>query len=270
MQNQLNMKILVATHKLYQMPSDQQLYTPIFVGKALHPDVHLPYIGDDTGDNISLLNPYYSELTAMYWAAKNLSTLDAVGLVHYRRYLTLKRPRGDKFEAILSREAVQDLLQAHDIILPKRRNYYIETNYSHYEHAHYATGLDLAGEIVARDYPAYLTAFDRQMQKRSAHMFNMFVMKQPQFQAYSGWLFDILHKIDQQLDISQYSAYEQRVYGFISELLLDVWLETTQQNFVEVPFLFMESQNWVKKGGAFLLRKLGPSEQSRQSHGELN
>lgn len=30
------------------------------------------YIGDNTGDNISLRNPNYCELTGLYWAWKNL------------------------------------------------------------------------------------------------------------------------------------------------------------------------------------------------------
>lgn len=77
-------KILVACHKPAKVYQDD-VYTPIQVGKALHPDLDLGYITDDTGDNISEENPYYCELTAIYWGWKNLNC-EYIGLQHYRRY----------------------------------------------------------------------------------------------------------------------------------------------------------------------------------------
>src|SRR5690606_30568347 len=47
-------------------------------------------IGDDVGDHISHKNCHFAELTAAYWAWKNMAQLgtpDHVGLFHYRRYL---------------------------------------------------------------------------------------------------------------------------------------------------------------------------------------
>lgn len=91
-------------------------------------------------------------------------------------------------------------------------------------------------------------------------MFNMFVMKKEYFDQYVEWMFSILGKVEEQLDISTYDTYESRVYGFVSELLLDVWLEVNNPNTVEVPFKFMEQQNWLIKGGAFLKRKFKKRE----------
>ena len=83
----MNIKILVAVHKNYRMPDDP-MYLPVFVGKEIHPTVNHTFQGDNTGDNISKKNPHYNELTALYWGWKNLD-VDALGLVHYRRYLTM-------------------------------------------------------------------------------------------------------------------------------------------------------------------------------------
>ncbi|WP_395149986.1 DUF4422 domain-containing protein, partial [uncultured Allofournierella sp.] len=70
-----------------------------------------------------------------------------------------------------------------------------------------------------------------------------------------SWLFDLLFTLEQELDISQYSPNDARVFGFVSERLLDVWLETNQIDYREMPVIFTEPQNWLKKGGTFLRRK---------------
>ena len=79
-----SIKILVATTKKYRMPKDP-IYVPVQVGAALSNAPDLPYMKDNTGDNISEKNPRYCELTGLYWAWKNLDA-DYLGLVHYRRY----------------------------------------------------------------------------------------------------------------------------------------------------------------------------------------
>ena len=83
----------------------------------------------------------------------------------------------------------------------------------------------------------------------------MFLMKREIFDGYCQWLIDILFAVEQQLDTSSYRQYDKRVFGFISERLLDVYLEANGIPYREVPVMFMERQNWLKKGGNFLKRK---------------
>ena len=52
----MDIKILVAAHKEAKMPTDKNLYLPIHVGAALHPELRFGYQSDATGDNISLKN----------------------------------------------------------------------------------------------------------------------------------------------------------------------------------------------------------------------
>lgn len=250
----MNIKILVATHKQYWMPADD-VYMPIHVGKEGKQD--LGYIGDNTGDHISLKNPNYCELTALYWAWKNLDA-DYIGLVHYRRYFTKKEVRNveAKKSQILSSVDWEQLLSSTPVIVADKRKYYIESNRSHYNHAHHREGLDVTEQIIAEFYPEYSDSFTKVCNRTWAHMFNMFVMRRDLYDQYCEWLFTILGELEKRVDISGYDVYESRIYGFVSEILLDVWLEKNQISYKEQNVSFMEPQNWIKKGGAFLKRKL--------------
>lgn len=250
----MDIKILVAVHKPYWMPEDE-VYLPVHVGAAGKESIG--YQRDDEGENISTKNPHYCELTALYWAWKNLKA-DYVGLVHYRRYFTKKEVSGveAKKQQLLTTADWECLLAQQPVIVPDKRKYYIESNRSHYEHAHHAEGLAITEAIIRERYPEYLPAFTKVMERTWAHMFNMFVMRRDLYDAYMEWLFAVLFELEERVDITGWDAYEARIYGFVSELLLDVWLEQNGVAYAEQNVSFMEKQNWLKKGGAFLWRKL--------------
>ena len=85
-------KILVACHKADPNIIKNDIYFPIQVGKSLNSELDLGFQCDDTGDNISDKNGSYCELTALYWAWKNIKNVDYIGLCHYRRYFGKKKP----------------------------------------------------------------------------------------------------------------------------------------------------------------------------------
>ena len=248
-----NIKIIIATHKKYQM-SDDEMYVPIHVGKEGKAD--LGYIGDNTRDNISLKNPYYCELTGLYWAWKNLDA-EYVGLAHYRRHFAIKKKNKDKFKNILSYDEANELLDSVDIILPKKRKYYIENLYDHYKHTMYVEPLDETRKIIEEKYKEYLPYFERLHKRTSAHMFNMFIMKKNILNGYCEWLFDILGELEKRVDNSKYDSFHARFYGRVSELLLDVYLEKNNLKYKEIPFIYMEKINWFNKIKSFLKAKFG-------------
>ncbi len=251
----MDIKIIVATHKLYKMPQDD-IYFPVHVGRALNEKWSqselAEYCGDNTGENISAKNKNYCELTALYWAWKNLGC-DYLGLAHYRRHF--KYGTGDKWDSILGKFSAEKLLDKYDVILPKKREYFIESTYEQYIHAHNKQDLDKTLEIIKEHYPEYVAAWDKVMKSTSGHRFNMFIMKRAVLDGYLEWLFDILFRLEEVLDISGYSENDQRVFGFVSERLLDVWLITNHIRYTELAVINMESQNWPKKILNFLKRK---------------
>ncbi len=248
----MQIKIVVATHKKYQMPSDD-IYIPVQVGRDITDNIVSEYYGDNTGENISNKNKNFCELTCLYWAWKNVSA-DYIGLSHYRRHFKGNNKR-DKWSCIASKKYIQDILNKTPVILPKKRNYYIETTYQQYIHAHHKIDLDKTEEILKEFYPDYIQFYNKVMKSTKGHRFNMMIMRKDIFSDYCEWLFDILFKLEKRLDISLYSDYDKRVFGFISERLLDVWISKNNISYEEVSVINMENQNWIKKGTNFLKRK---------------
>lgn len=251
----LSMNIFVISHKDYRMPTDE-IYKPLQVGFGR--DIK-GFARDNTGDNISSKNKNYCELTGLYWAWKN-SNADIKGLVHYRRLFTNgMNPFGTlehKYSKLLDNKTLSEIMDNYDMVLPKKRNYFIESLWSHYEHSHKIEGLIITRNAIEKLYPKYLQSFDKVMHRKKAHMFNMLIAKATIFDSYSSWLFDILFEVEKNIDISDYSPSEARIFGYISELLLDVWLDVNHINYKELPVTFVEGQNYLTKGTKMIRRKI--------------
>lgn len=253
-----NIKIVIATHKKYQMPKGE-IYLPVHVGAEGKESIG--YTRDDSGDHISAKNPCFCELTGMYWAWKNLEA-DYYGLVHYRRHFKGKSASKDVFSKILSDEECSELVNEAKIIVPKKRHYFIETLYSHYEHTHYAEHLDKTREIIQDKYPEYVSAFDSVMKNKSGYMFNMMIMEKSYFNDYCTWLFDILFELEKGLPEQNLSVFQMRFYGRVSEIIFNVWLKhhvdhglISENDIIEIPVMYTEKINWLKKGVSFLRAK---------------
>ena len=250
-----DIKIIVATHKKYQMPKED-IYLPIQVGSE--GKQYIGYIQDNTGENISFKNPYYCELTGLYWAWKNLNA-DYIGLCHYRRHFTcsktIPREENKKFKILLSTMQIEDRLKKADIILPKKRRYYIETLYNHYKHTMHIEPLDTTEQIIREKHPEYIDEFEKIKKRTSAHMFNMFIMKREYLDQYCTWLFNILFELEKRIDVKKYDSFHARFPGRVSELLLDVWINKNGLKYEEIKVIDMQNTNWLKKGLSFLQAK---------------
>ncbi len=137
------------------------------------------------------------------------------------------------------------------MILPKKRHYWIETGESQFVHAHGQESLDCLREVLRDTQPEYLDAFNESMRRTAGHRFNMFIMRREQYEAYCEWLFGILFETEKRMP-----APPPRMPGYLAERLTDAWIGTTRTPFRELPLYLTERTNWLKKGGAFLGRKL--------------
>lgn len=240
-----DIKLFVCCHQQTLVPA-HPLLVPIQVGAAFA-DVHFPgFLHDDMGDHISYKNRSYCELTAQYWAWKNVEA-DYYGFFHYRRYLypdqQAKRPYRIEKEpspAVLERlnyAQFTELIPQYDLILPKGENMYIPVR-EHYAKApyHHAKDLELIVQIILELHPEYKTAVGRYLSGTICYFGNIHIMRKQIFQDYCAWLFPILEEFDQRADVSNYNPQEQRISGYLAERLLGVYRTYHQElNVLELP-----------------------------------
>lgn len=250
--------VMIAAHKEYPMPTNA-LYQPVFVGADLKKDKPVPdgYVGDNSGENISALNPNFCELTGVYWGWKNLDSA-YVGLAHYRRHFSLSHSKNH----VLTMNEIELYTGKIKVFTPSKRRYYIETLYSHYAHTFDAKHLELTKKILEEKYPAFLKSFDTVVNRTWGYMFNMMIMQKALLDEYCAWLFDVLFELRSNVDESNMDAFQLRYPGRISEILFNVWLEhmletgqLSKNEIKEIPVVSMEKVNWLKKGSAFLKAK---------------
>ena len=261
--------IAVATHRPYRI-CDDELYLPVMVGAFSMSEAETAgYARDDSGDNISDKNAWYCELTGLYWLWKN-SDADNIGLCHYRRYFARKRKltiscryrmsrkRSNPYYNVLHRDEAADLLEQYPVILPRPRRYFVESNYSQFVHSHGSFALDETRKIIIERYPEYIDAYDRTMAGTTGHRFNMFIMRKELLNRYCGWLFDILFELEKRIsaDISKEKRDDSRLYGYVSERLLDVWLYKECCDYVEIPYCFIGKEHLICKAAAMVMRKI--------------
>lgn len=97
----MNIKILTSYHKKCALVSSE-IIRPIQVGTSINGTAYSDTLHDNTGINISDKNRMYCELTAQYWAWKNLEA-DYYGFMHYRRYFcfSMSHLNEDQFGNVL-------------------------------------------------------------------------------------------------------------------------------------------------------------------------
>lgn len=220
-----NIIIYVLTHKKIDEKYDKNLYKPLLNGSYYNTE-SLDYIKDNTGENISKLNPYYAELTGEYWAWKN-SNAEIIGFNHYRRWF-VKNLKFDK----LTKEDILEDLKKNDIILPQKSTLNKTVKQTIKDGlkkspdygAKWEDYIKL-GNILKESFPEYYDSYEKIMNNKSCYSNNMFICRFEIADEYFTWLFNVFYKLKKEIDFSEYSEDNKRVFGFFSETLLTVFVD---------------------------------------------
>lgn len=261
----LNIKIFVFHYKPGSVIVNKPEYSHLWAGKNGAKEYE-EFIGDDTGDNISDKNKYYSELTGLYWVWKNTKS-DIVGSCHYRRYFTnAKEPVFYRLKRllyylagiwkkrygltytqnidfwkpkILAESTINDLLEEYEAILPKARKlkYSVKEHYTRY---HNIEDLDLIEKILKRDHPEYLESYKTVLKGNKMFANNMFILKWETFERLMEWLFSILFKFEKEINLNNYMDYQERIFGFLSERLITLWIFHNKIKYKELPLIYFK------------------------------
>lgn len=249
-------KIGVACHKPAELPQND-LFVPIQVGAALATK-DLGIQRDDEGENISAKNPGYCELTAQYWLWKNAKA-DYYGLCHYRRFLCFRdgdfqRNRRRHIEASIINdynlerfglnddEEMRKIIEQNDIVtgelqdmrrLPTPRGVQSTARKHWLAHARYLispSDLDLMLKILSEVSPELGKATKTYLDGHYFLGFNCFVMKKELFDEMCRIEFEVLRRLEKQVDLTNYSQQMARIYGFMGEIINSAYIYHVEQD----------------------------------------
>lgn len=239
----------ISIYSCYYGPAkifENDVIKPLQVGSANSP-LRLPMLQDDDGDNISVLNKSFCEMTGIYWAWKNDSTSDHIGFCHYRRLFSFQNNTDQKVDThgMIYAERIKsdfeksfglDLTSAkaavakYDIILPHHfevtNSFGLKTVREQYEASpsHHASHLDLVRRAMFALCPEDLKHLNDALEGAYIYPANMFVMSRSLFNRYCEWIFPLLFWIEDRIDVMGMDAVERRAVGFLAERLLTTYI----------------------------------------------
>lgn len=232
------MKVYVASHKHCKLPIDTT-YQPLFVGacKIPHGQRLREWEYDDTyPQNISHTNRHFCELTGLHWIWK-CSHEPIKGLVHYRRFLG-SSPVGTRMDTRLDAAHVETLLGTYDCLVARRESLVLNNQVTsmayHYRFLHSSNDLQQTRLAIKRVSPEYLASFDSVMLETSLYPCNILIARNHVFDAYAQWLFSLMRDLIKHIDpVNHRDTYQQRVYGFLAERLMNVYIRHNHLNALE-------------------------------------
>ena len=249
-----NIKILISCHKdTAYIESD--IMKPIQLGCDLTEKRLDNMLYDNEGENISKLNPMYCELTAQYWAWKNLDA-DYYGFCHYRRYFNFSDTKYEEDaygnvlfpyleKSVKEKFGIDDVqmekvISQYDIITTTRKDLHnLAGGYSNvidqYEKAPLLHGKDIHTmlDIIDEKFPEYSKAAHAHCEGHVTSFCNMYILKKEIFFDYCEWMFNVLEEFCKRTDMTHYSTEALRTPGHLSERLFGIYYLYLQEKHPE-------------------------------------
>lgn len=248
----------VITHKNFDTSLLPKGYKPILVGAYFHENSY-GFLEDDNGDNISKWNKQFSELTGLYWLWKHNKD-NYVGLSHYRRYFSedgrSKMPVIGNKPSPMSLTKLNENLNGFDWIIPKKENIGHGNVWQQFADSHHIKDLEITERVIHEKTPEYDEAFKKIMHGDELAPYNMFYTSAERMNEYAKWLFAILFEVRKRVDISQYDRYQQRLFGFLSERLFNVWLLKNEDNKIKYLAVYNTEGDWITVYRKKIINKL--------------
>ena len=229
-----NIRIFMCCHKQYD--TIPPLCEPIQCGTVLNP-VTEGILHDNDGTNISYKNHEYCELTAHYYAWKNV-TADYYGFCHYRRFFgtekTTKRPylalKTVSENQLLSEHELNILCNEYDILVPRSEDMGICTR-DHYNTSryHYPEDLSLFIKILETTAPKLKNAADKYLSQNKQYFCNMFVMSKVYFDEYCQILFSVAEEFDKHKHLHG-DFQSDRTDGYLGEIFTGIYITYCRNN----------------------------------------
>ena len=160
------------------------------------------------GDNIDFLNPWYCELTGLYYLWKHVDD-EIVGLEHYRRYFANEKNQ------ILSENEIREILKEHDVIV-------CETLLKNVALKQFEESEGKPSRVnlfsIMYNSPSDLAKIIKQrLFIKSLISNNIFICKKELINEYCEYFFDVIKDI-------KLNDTNKRIIGFLSEYIFGSWL----------------------------------------------
>jgi hypothetical protein len=135
---------------------------------------------------------------------------------------------------------IRGKLEKNDIILAKQ-SVFEKSLLEQYAEKHYIEDYICLRDIIHETCPEYegsFLQFFRENNKIS--LYCIFISGYEIFNKYFEWLFPILFEAEKRINISEYDGYQRRVLAFLSERLLNVYVNHNKLNVIYEPVYFIE------------------------------
>ena len=131
--------------------------------------------------------------------------------------------------------------------------------FNDYCRCHISDDIRLLERIIEdRNDQQSLAAFRKVMffDNRLCH-YNMFLMTWELYCEYCEWLFGILEEVEEKTDISYYNSVQKRIYGYMAERLLNVFIELKKLRVIEKKVIwFNDGKDSRRSKVSFLFHKI--------------